>query len=931
MLESRSRLLPGVAVGVLLCSLSASAHAGGADGKAVDHPRIPGFGRFLASREADAARGGRLLLGELNCTACHQASGSAEARILRKQAPILDTVGSRIKPAYLRAFLNDPHGEKPGTTMPDLLAGLPEAQRKETVEALVHFLASTGGISETRLDRPAVPRGKKLYHQVGCVACHGPQESTEPPLSTTVPLGNLAAKYTVASLSAFLRDPLRARPSGRMPGLSLDGTEASDVASYLLRDLKATERPNLAYQYFEGSWSTVPDFDGIKPVATGRAVGFDLTLAHRPDNFALKFEGDLQVNAAGDYVFHLTSDDGSKLWIDGQLVVNNDGIHANQETSGGILLTKGTHRLVVGYFDGGGETELEVEYEGRGVRRQPVSSALSPAAEPAPAPEEPRGASEPFRVEADLARKGRTLFTTIGCASCHQLRENDKPIESTLTALPLDRLKTEGGCLARVNEKGHAMYALSEPQRKALAAAIGAHADPPADPPSASETVAQVLTTFNCYACHQREGLGGVEETLNPFFTTTQKEMGDEGRIPPHLNGVGAKLAPDYLRSLFRNGGKDRPYMLTRMPRFGEANVGRLVAAFDSLDKVEPVEVPEFDLPPRRVKSDGRFLVGGEALSCIKCHTFKGIRAEGVQAIDMTILTRRLNRDWFHRYLLDPQAYRPGTRMPAAWPMGQSLLPKVLEGETRRQIEAIWLFLSDGAGASEPSGLVASPIPLVAENEAILYRNFIRGAGPRAIGVGYPEKANIAFDANDLRLALIWQGAFIDASRHWSGRGEGFQPPLGDNVVALPAGQAFASLKSGTDPWPDERSRSSGQVFRGYRLGKDQKPTFLYDVGPVHVEDFPDPIPGTASKVATLRRTLTLTAPGPVANLWFRAAVADKIEPGPDGWFTVNADWKIKIEAESTPVVRSSGGKAELLVLVELHDKPVAIVEVFSW
>jgi mono/diheme cytochrome c family protein len=928
MLESRSRFLVGVAVGVLF--LPIAVRAGGPDGKAVDPPRIPGFERFFAAQEADAARGGQLLLGELNCTACHQASGSAEARILRKQAPILDTVGSRVKPGYLRAFLADPHGEKAGTTMPDLFSGLSEAERKEKTEALVHFLASTGGVSDTRLDRPAISRGKKLYHQVGCVACHGPQETAEPPLSTTVPLGNLAAKYTVASLTAFLRDPLRARPSGRMPGLSLEGPETSDVASYLLRDLKATERPNLAFQYYEGSWSTLPDFDGLKPVATGRSVGFDLTLARRPDNFALKFEGDLPINAAGDYAFFLTSDDGSKLWIDGQLIVNNDGIHANQEISGGVLLTKGTHRLVVGYFDGGGETELEVEYEGRGIRRQPVASALT-LTDPAPAPEETRAAAEPFRVDPDLARKGRTLFATTGCASCHQLREDGKPIESTLTALPLGKLKSEGGCLAKVNEKGHAMYALTEPQRKALAAAIGVLADPPADPPSASETVAQVLIAYNCYACHQREGIGGVEDALNSFFTTTQKEMGDEGRIPPHLNGVGAKLAPDYLRSLFRNGGKDRPYMLTRMPRFGEANVGRLLAALASLDHVEPVAIPEFDLPTRRVKSDGRFLTGGEALGCIKCHTFKGIKAEGVQAIDMTIMTRRLNRDWFHRYLLDPQAYRPGTRMPAAWPMGQSLLPKVLDGETRRQIEAIWLFLSDGSGASEPSGLVASPIPLVAEKEAILYRNFIRGAGPRAIGVGYPEKANIAFDANDLRLALIWQGAFIDASRHWSGRGEGFQPPLGDNVVSLPAGPAFATLKSGTDPWPDERSPDSRQTFRGYRLGKDQKPTFLYDVGHVHVEDFPDPILGTAAKAATIRRTLTLTASEPVANLWFRAAVADKIEPGPDGWFTVNADWKIKIEAESTPIVRSSGGKTELLVPVELHGKPATIVEVFAW
>ena len=143
----------------------------------------------------------------------------------------------------------------------------------------------------------------------------------------------------------------------------------------------------------------------------------------------------------------------------------------------------------------------------------------------------------------------------------------------------------------------------------------------------------------------------------------------------------------------------------------------------------------------------------------------------------MAVMTRRLRRDWFHRYLVDTQAYRPGTRMPTAWPGGKTMLPQVADGDTRKQIEAIWEFLSDGPNAAEPYGLGREPMPLVPGTEAIIYRNFIKGAGPRAIGVGYPEHVNLAFDANDLRLALIWQGAFIDASRHWSGRGGGFQSP----------------------------------------------------------------------------------------------------------------------------------------------------------
>src|SRR5579862_9034633 len=104
---------------------------------------------------------------------------------------------------------------------------------------------------------------------------------------------------------------------------------------------------------------------------------------------------------------------------------------------------------------------------------------------------------------------------------------------------------------------------------------------------------------------------------------------------------------------------------------------------------------------------------------------------------------------------------------------------------------------------------------LVATNEAIIYRNFIEGAGPRGIGVGYPEKANLAFDAEEMRLALVWQGRFIDAARHRTGRGEGFEKPLGTNIVAQAPGPAFALLDSESASWPKAMGKAAGWQFRG--------------------------------------------------------------------------------------------------------------------
>src|SRR5262245_66368156 len=87
-----------------------------------DHPIVAGFERFCTAEKADAARGGQLLLSELNCVSCHK---SADSSLAAKQAPILDFVMTRTRIGYLRKFLRDPQAVKPGTTMPGLFAGGP--------------------------------------------------------------------------------------------------------------------------------------------------------------------------------------------------------------------------------------------------------------------------------------------------------------------------------------------------------------------------------------------------------------------------------------------------------------------------------------------------------------------------------------------------------------------------------------------------------------------------------------------------------------------------------------------------------------------------------------------------------------------------------------------------------------------------------------
>lgn len=529
-----------------------------------------------------------------------------------------------------------------------------------------------------------------------------------------------------------------------------------------------------------------------------------------------------------------------------------------------------------------------------------------------------------FHVDRALAVKGRALFASVGCANCHQFHEGKTPVVSTLAAPPLAKLRAQEGCLAGAPAMGLPQFALSRAQQSALAIALKT----PWPAATPAERVAAAMTAFNCYACHERGKVGGVEPALSAFFQTAQPEMGEEGRVPPPLDGVGAKLKPEYLKKILDQGAHDRPYMLTHMPGFGAANVGFLVDALAMLDKGETAAKVTFAETPSHVKAQARHLVSGQGLGCVKCHTFAGVRAEGVQGIDMTLMTQRLNHNWFRRYVADPQKFRRGTRMPAAWYNGQSPLQQILGGTADRQIEAIWQYLADGTAARRPPGVGPSFIPLVPDKTAIVYRNFIQGAGPRGIAVGYPEKVSLAFDANDLRLAMIWQGAFIDAARHWNNRSEGFEPPLGDNIIRFPSGPSFAFLDKEDTAWPTKSGRGLGYHFRGYRLTPDDRPTFLYTVGTTQVEDFTNP---SGDKSVSLRRTLTLTDPLPAGNLWFRAAAGSKIEELGDHRYRINGELTLRLEAAGKPRVRQRLGTAELLVPLLFQFNYARIVEEFVW
>ncbi|WP_295883892.1 DUF1800 family protein [uncultured Thiohalocapsa sp.] len=133
--------------------------------------------------------------------------------------------------------------------------------------------------------------------------------------------------------------------------------------------------PGLAYREYAGSWHRLPDFATLTPVALGVSPGLDLARATTDRKLGLRFEGYIRIAEPGFHRFHLTSDDGSRLWIGDTLVVDNDGRHGPREAMGSIGLKAGLHPIRVDFFQGWGGMTLALDSTGPDGVRAPVAAS----------------------------------------------------------------------------------------------------------------------------------------------------------------------------------------------------------------------------------------------------------------------------------------------------------------------------------------------------------------------------------------------------------------------------------------------------------------------------------------------------------------------------------------------------------------------------
>lgn len=150
------------------------------------------------------------------------------------------------------------------------------------------------------------------------------------------------------------------------------GNRESRNAVAYFRIFESNPDNGIRYDYYENNtWEFLPVFATQKILNSGTTYQFRIDdIPKRPEQFAIRYTTYLQADSAGTYKFYALSDDGSKVYIDGETVVDNDGGHGPLERTGALELSKGRHQMVVEYFNMGGGGWLELYYKGPGTPKQ---------------------------------------------------------------------------------------------------------------------------------------------------------------------------------------------------------------------------------------------------------------------------------------------------------------------------------------------------------------------------------------------------------------------------------------------------------------------------------------------------------------------------------------------------------------------------------
>jgi mono/diheme cytochrome c family protein len=184
-------------------------------------------------------REGRALFADLHCVRCHTDPALTDLKDgmpeLAKDAPNLEEIGSRLKPAWIARWISNPKALRPDTSMPNLFHGKAGSTVQEAADVAA-YLATLGKAADDAKapGADAVTAGGRIIARLGCIGCHTLPDKEVGADPARVPWHFIKAKYQPAALVEFLKQPEKHYAWIRMPNFRLTDDDARKVAAYLL-------------------------------------------------------------------------------------------------------------------------------------------------------------------------------------------------------------------------------------------------------------------------------------------------------------------------------------------------------------------------------------------------------------------------------------------------------------------------------------------------------------------------------------------------------------------------------------------------------------------------------------------------------------------------------------------------------------------------
>ena len=155
-----------------------------------------------------------------------------------------------------------------------------------------------------------------------------------------------------------------------------EGFKASSTRTSSLTFIDS-EKNGVNYKYYPGTWVEIPDFTPLKPSRSGKILEINLdNIVAKDDAFGLVLTTDIEIITPGIYTLYISSNDGSRLFLNDELIIENGGLHGATEKQSRMNLPAGKHTLKIEYFQAGGGLFLETLISGSGIEKMSIPASM---------------------------------------------------------------------------------------------------------------------------------------------------------------------------------------------------------------------------------------------------------------------------------------------------------------------------------------------------------------------------------------------------------------------------------------------------------------------------------------------------------------------------------------------------------------------------